>query len=125
MQQEKSWRFGFRSSCSSSVGLSIVLRIVIIPLLRSLTRPAHSSIVLFVSLGLMYGAPSTIGRLWINQSAALLGNLVGGAIFIGLAAHLLNHWKSPLFNNARGTLLGQDMDSTRRARETEDGKGGK
>lgn len=80
--------------------------------------------VFFVSLGLMYGAPSTIGRLWYNQSAAMLGNLIGGAIFIGLAAHLMNHWSSPFFGGARGTLLGQDMDSTRRARETGDMEAG-
>lgn len=68
----------------------------------------------------MYGAPSTIGRLFFNQSAAILGNLVGGAIFVGLAAHLMNHWRSPFFElNNRGTLLGHDGESTRRAREVQ------
>lgn len=74
----------------------------------------------FTSIGLMYGAPSSIGRLFFNQSAAMLGNLVGGAIFVGLAAHLMNHWKSPFFTlNNRGTLLGHDGESTRRAREVQ------
>jgi len=66
----------------------------------------------------MYGANSTIARLWYNQSAALLGNLLGGAIFVGLAAHLMNHWKSPFFQvEGGGTLLGHDAESTRRARD--------
>ncbi|KAF2017691.1 Formate/nitrite transporter [Aaosphaeria arxii CBS 175.79] len=73
---------------------------------------------LFLSVGLMYGAPSTIGRLWYNQSAAVLGNLVGGAIFIGLTAHLSNHWKSVIFtSNEPGTFLGHDVESTRQARD--------
>lgn len=77
--------------------------------------------VFFVSLGLMYGAPSTIGRLWYNQSAAVLGNILGGVIFTGLAAHLMNHWKSPLFSSDDGgTLLAHDLESTRRAREGKD-----
>ncbi|KAG8787721.1 hypothetical protein FRC12_015341 [Ceratobasidium sp. 428] len=50
----------------------------------------------FLSVGLMYGAPSTIARLWFNQSAALVGNMVGGAIVIGLTLHLMNNWVSPI-----------------------------
>lgn len=66
----------------------------------------------------MYGAPSTTGRLWYNQSAAVLGNIVGGVIFIGLASHLMNHWKSPFFPSGNvGTFLAHDLESTRRARE--------
>ncbi|KAH9208532.1 Formate/nitrite transporter [Leptodontidium sp. 2 PMI_412] len=77
--------------------------------------------IFFVSLGLMYGAPSTIGRLWYNQSAAVLGNMVGGVIFIGLASHLMNHWKSPFFSSSNvGTFLAHDLESTRRAREAKD-----
>jgi hypothetical protein len=76
--------------------------------------------VFFGSLGLMYGAPSTIGRLWFNQSAAALGNILGGVIFTGLAAHVMNHWKSPFFSSDHeGTLLGHDLESTKRAREAE------
>ncbi len=67
----------------------------------------------------MYGASSTIGHLWYNQSAAALGNLVGGAIFIGLAAHIMNHWKSPIFISDGGTLLGHDVESTTRARHVD------
>ena len=78
----------------------------------------YSVTVFFTSLGLMYGAPSTIGRLWYNQSAAVVGNILGGAIFTGLVAHLMNHWKSPLFSSDEGgTLLAHDVESTRRARE--------
>lgn len=67
----------------------------------------------------MYGAPSTIGRLWYNQSAAVLGNIVGGAIFIGLAAHLMNHWKTPFTSHDKeGTLLGHDAEATKRAVDT-------
>ncbi|KAF8610188.1 hypothetical protein BDV93DRAFT_431532 [Ceratobasidium sp. AG-I] len=76
----------------------------------------------FTSLGLMYGAPSTIGRQWFNQSAAIPGNLVGGAIVIGLAEHLMNHWQSPFFHTAEGsgTLAAHDVESTRRARDVRD-----
>ena len=68
----------------------------------------------------MYGAHSTIGRQWYNQSAAVLGNIIGGAIFIGLMEHLLNHWRSPIFRSHHphsGTLVGHDVESTRRARD--------
>jgi hypothetical protein len=76
-------------------------------------------IVFFNSLGLMYGAQSTIGRLWYNQSAAALGNIVGGAVFIALVAHGMNHWDSPIFVSDGGTLLGHDVESTRRAKEVD------
>lgn len=73
--------------------------------------------VFYMSLALMYGSPSTIGRLWYNQSAAACGNVVGGAVFIGLTAHLMNHWKSPVFRSSlMGTLMAHDVESTRRAR---------
>ena len=42
----------------------------------------------------MYGAPSTIARFWYNQSAAIVGNYVGGGILIAGSLHALNHWKS-------------------------------
>ncbi|CUA74959.1 putative transporter YrhG [Bacillus subtilis subsp, subtilis str. 168] [Rhizoctonia solani] len=73
----------------------------------------------FTSLGLMYGAPSTIRRQWFNQSAAIPGNLIGGAIVIGLAEHLMNHWRSPIFGTTEGagTLAAHDVESTRRARD--------
>ncbi|QRV86068.1 formate/nitrite transporter family protein [Ceratobasidium sp. AG-Ba] len=76
----------------------------------------------FTSLALMYGAPSTIRRQWFNQSAAIPGNLIGGAIVIGLAEHLMNHWHSPFFNNKHGagTLAAHDVESTRRARDVRD-----
>jgi hypothetical protein len=67
----------------------------------------------------MYGAPSTIRRQWFNQSAAIPGNLIGGAIVIGLAEHLMNHWRSPIFHTheGAGTLAAHDVESTRRARD--------
>lgn len=74
----------------------------------------------FTSLSLMYGAESSIGRLWYNQSAAVCGNVVGGTIFIGLTAHLMNHWKSPISGSrAAGTLMAHDVESTRRARDSD------
>lgn len=42
----------------------------------------------------MYGAPSTIARFWYNQSAAIVGNFVGGALLIAGSLHALNHWVS-------------------------------
>jgi formate/nitrite transporter FocA (FNT family) len=53
-------------------------------------------VVFFLSVGLLYGAPSTIGQLWFNQSAALCGNVVGGAVVIGMTLHLMNNWISPI-----------------------------
>lgn len=50
----------------------------------------------FLSTGLLYGAPSTIGKLWFNQSAAVCGNFIGGAVVVGLSMHLMNSWKSPV-----------------------------
>jgi hypothetical protein len=78
--------------------------------------------VFFTSLGLMYGAPTTIRRQWFNQSAAIPGNLIGGAIVIGLAEHLMNHWHSPIFrtHQGTGTLAAHDVESTRRARDVKD-----
>lgn len=70
----------------------------------------------------MYGAPSSIRRQWFNQSAAIPGNLIGGAIVIGLAEHLMNHWRSPFFHthHGAGTLAAHDVESTRRARDVRD-----
>ncbi|KAG8748681.1 hypothetical protein FRC10_000072 [Ceratobasidium sp. 414] len=71
---------------------------------------------------LMYGAPSTIRRQWFNQSAVIPGNMVGGAIVVGLAEHLMNHWHSPFFHadDGAGTLASHDVESTRRARDVRD-----
>jgi len=78
----------------------------------------------FVSVGLMYGAPTTIGRLWFNQSAAALGNAVGGSIVIATTMHLMNHWQSILparygggLTKEEGTLAAHDVESTRRAQD--------
>lgn len=79
----------------------------------------------------MYGAPTTIGRLWFNQSAAALGNFVGGAFLIAGTAHAMNHWVSIFsFLPARwsapalgglgveaGTFAAHDVESTHRARD--------
>lgn len=62
-------------------------------LLYQLTFPLS---VFFLSVGLLYGAPSTIGRLWFNQTAAACGNMVGGVIVIGTTLHLINNWISPV-----------------------------
>ena len=42
----------------------------------------------------MYGAPSTIARFWYNQSAAIVGNYVGGGLLIAGSLHAMNHWTS-------------------------------
>ncbi|TDL27115.1 hypothetical protein BD410DRAFT_763442 [Rickenella mellea] len=90
----------------------------------------------FISVGLMYGAPSTIARLWFNQSAAVLGNIVGGFLIIACSEHSMNHWQSLLpavlgegdFGKEEGTLAAHDVESTRRAQdfaghqEADDGK---
>ena len=80
--------------------------------------------VFFLSIGLMYGAPVSIGRLWFNQSAAALGNLVGGAIVIAASEHIMNHWISVLperlgggYLLEDGTLAAHDVESTRRAQD--------
>ncbi|KAH7089837.1 Formate/nitrite transporter-domain-containing protein [Paraphoma chrysanthemicola] len=76
---------------------------------------------IFLGVGLMYGAPSTIGRLWYCQSAAVCGNLIGGALFIGMVAHLANHWKSPVFATREpGTGLAHDVESTRHYEEKDE-----
>ncbi|TDL21186.1 hypothetical protein BD410DRAFT_815365 [Rickenella mellea] len=78
----------------------------------------------FIPTGLMYGAPTTIGRLWVNQSAALLGNMVGGMLVIAGSEHAMNHWRSVLpavlnngFMKEEGTLAAHDVESTRRAKD--------
>jgi formate transporter len=116
----RSWRCGFRSLCLSLAPSSTVLPTVSLRFHPSQPPWLTLWIVFFCSLGLMYGADSSIGRLWYNQSAAVLGNLVGGAIFIGLIEHLLNHWPTVVFRSHdphSGTLLGHDIESTRRARD--------
>jgi hypothetical protein len=104
------------SSAVSNTALQIVGRRVCFFFFRMMLT--NSVKVIFTSLGLMYGAPSTVSRLWYNQSAAVCGNIIGGAIFIGLFAHLMSHWKSPLFAfSGAGTFLAHDLESTRRAKD--------
>ncbi|CAG7845985.1 Uncharacterized transporter YrhG [Serendipita indica DSM 11827] len=74
----------------------------------------------FVSNGLWHGADITFGWMMFNQSAAVLGNFVGGAIAIGTVEHAMNHWTSPLpweEGHAVGTLAAADVESTRKAKE--------
>jgi len=74
----------------------------------------------FVNIGLMYGADTTAGLMWFNQSAAGLGNIVGGGLVLAGSEHLLNHWKSPLpwhAGHPRGSLFAHDVESTRRAKD--------
>lgn len=76
--------------------------------------------VYFISVGLMYGAETTAGRLWFNQSAVVLGNFVGGAIVMAATEHLMNHWQTVLpweRGHGVGTLAAHDIESTRNARE--------
>ena len=74
----------------------------------------------FVTNGLLLGADTTIGWMFFNQSATVLGNAIGGAIFMGTSEHLMNHWQSPLpweLGHAPGTLAAGDVESTRKAKE--------
>ncbi|KAF9529872.1 Formate/nitrite transporter-domain-containing protein [Crepidotus variabilis] len=74
----------------------------------------------FLSNGLLYGSPITVGWLFFNQSAALLGNLVGGALVMATSEHATNHWTSPIpfeRGHAAGTLTAGDVESTRKAKE--------
>jgi hypothetical protein len=76
--------------------------------------------VFFVTNGLLLGANTTIGWMFFNQSAAVLGNVIGGAIFMGTSEHLMNHWQSRLpweMGHAPGTLAAGDVESTRKAKE--------
>jgi formate/nitrite transporter len=75
---------------------------------------------LFVSVGLMYGADSSIGWMFFNQSAVVLGNAIGGALFMALSEHVMNHWESPvpfLKGHLEGTLAAHDVESSRKAKE--------
>lgn len=81
---------------------------------------ANIGTVFFVSNGLLLGANTTIGWMFFNQSAAVLGNAIGGAIFMGTSEHLMNHWQSRLpweMGHAPGTLAAGDVESTRKAKE--------
>lgn len=74
----------------------------------------------FVSNGLLLGADTTIGWMFFNQSAAVLGNAIGGAVFMGTSEYFMNHWQSRLpweIGHAPGTLAAGDVESTRKAME--------
>ena len=76
----------------------------------------------FVSVGLLYGADSSIGWMFFNQSAVVLGNFVGGAIVMAGSEHAMNHWQTVLpweRGHDEGTLAAHDVESTRKAREDE------
>jgi formate/nitrite transporter len=76
----------------------------------------------FVNIGLMYGADSSIGWMFFNQSAVALGNFVGGAIVMAGTTHAMNHWHSPLpweKGHEYGTVMAHDVESTRKAKEDE------
>ncbi|KAG8794775.1 hypothetical protein FRC17_008231 [Serendipita sp. 399] len=74
----------------------------------------------FVSNGLFHGADITVGWMFYNQSAAVLGNAIGGALVIGTVEHAMNHWVSPLpweSGHPVGTLAAHDVESSRKANE--------
>ncbi|EJD45791.1 hypothetical protein AURDEDRAFT_184689 [Auricularia subglabra TFB-10046 SS5] len=74
----------------------------------------------FITIGMMYGADVSVGRLWFNQSAVVLGNFVGGAIVMAATEHLMNHWQTVLpweRGHGVGTLAAHDVESTREARQ--------
>lgn len=57
----------------------------------------HSVVNMFViPAGMMLGAPISLGQWWIwNQIPVTLGNIVGGALFTGLALYYTNRVKNP------------------------------
>lgn len=83
------------NACTDSAGKIIAMWIPIVTFVISGFEHCVANM-FFLSTALLYGAPSTIGRLWFNQSAAICGNFVGGAVVVGLTMHLMNNWKSPI-----------------------------
>ncbi|ELU40539.1 formate/nitrite transporter domain-containing protein [Rhizoctonia solani AG-1 IA] len=79
------------NACTDSAGKILVLWFPVITFVIS-----GFEHLFFLSTGLLYGAPSTVGKLWFNQSAAICGNFIGGAVVVGLGMHLINSWKSPV-----------------------------
>jgi hypothetical protein len=74
----------------------------------------------FVSNGLFHGSDTTFGWMLFNQSAAVLGNLIGGALVIGTSEHAMNHWATVVpweQGHATGTLAAHDIESSRKANE--------
>ncbi|KXS20228.1 hypothetical protein M427DRAFT_52474 [Gonapodya prolifera JEL478] len=49
---------------------------------------------MFIPLGIYYGGPVTWTGFWYNQSAVVLGNIVGGALLIGGSEYFMYHWHS-------------------------------
>ena len=57
----------------------------------------------FVSIGMMYGAPVSVGRFLYYQLAVSLGNILGG-LFVMAGTHcLMNYWGGigSLFSHSR------------------------
>lgn len=50
----------------------------------------------FISVGMLYHAQTTVPHFLMNQAAVGIGNFVGGALFVGLSAHALLHWRTIL-----------------------------
>ncbi|CAE6470902.1 unnamed protein product [Rhizoctonia solani] len=83
------------NACTDAAGKIMILWIPVVTFVISGFEHCVANM-FFLSTGLLYGAPSTIGKLWFNQSAAICGNFIGGAVVVGLSMHLMNSWKSPL-----------------------------
>jgi len=74
----------------------------------------------FVTNGLLHGADSNVGWLFYNQSAAVLGNFIGGALVMATSEHAMNHWMTAIpweKGHAVGTLAAHDVESSRKANE--------
>ncbi|CAE6432734.1 hypothetical protein ACGC1H_006765 [Rhizoctonia solani] len=83
------------NACTDSAGKIMILWIPVVTFVVSGFEHCVANM-FFITTGLLYGAPSTIGKLWFNQSAAVCGNFIGGAVVVGLSMHLMNSWKSPV-----------------------------
>ncbi|CEL57011.1 putative transporter YrhG OS=Bacillus subtilis (strain 168) GN=yrhG PE=3 SV=1 [Rhizoctonia solani AG-1 IB] len=81
------------NACTDSAGKIMILWIPVVTFVVSGFEHCVANM-FFLSTGLLYGAPSTVGKLWFNQSAAICGNFIGGAVVVGLSMHLINSWKS-------------------------------
>ncbi|KAF8600348.1 hypothetical protein BDV93DRAFT_447734 [Ceratobasidium sp. AG-I] len=101
------------TACTDSAGKIMSLWIPVVVFVISGFEHCVANM-FFLSTGLLYGAPSTIGRMWFNQSAAVVGNFFGGAIVVGLSMHLMNNWISPIpWNGTPANKARNDADAER------------
>ena len=78
----------------------------------------------YVSLGLMYGAESTLGEfIWRNLIPAIIGNFIGGALICGVAMHLLFLYDTESHEVAQPTHEEKKVEDDLKALVAQDGAG--